>query len=423
MPVTLVIGTQWGDEGKGKIIDSLSKKADFVVRYQGGNNAGHTVTNHLGTFKLCLTPAGILSENITAFITNGVVLDLEVFIKELEMLSLRGIKLQNRLFISPRCHIILPYHKSLDRLYEEAKGKNKVGTTGRGIGPVYADKVSYNGIRISDFLDKKVFLKKLEIQLSVKNKVLKGLGGKGFSVSQIEKTLSPIRKKLSLFVKEPYPLLQIAIKENKNILIEGAQAMFLDNDWGTYPFVTASTVVSGGLTAGAGISPKKIEKTMGVVKAYATRVGEGPFPTELKNLEGKKLQEIGVEVGTNTGRERRCGWLDLEMVRFAAEINGLTALALTKLDVLDNFETIKICIGYTLNGKKVRYYDGNDLFLNKVKPIYKTMKGWKKSIKKIKSYEKLPLNAKAYIKEIEKQTGISVKFISTGPSRDEIIER
>lgn len=200
MPVTLVIGAQWGDEGKGKIIDSLSKKADFVVRYQGGNNAGHTVINNLGIFKLCLTPAGILSENITAFITNGVVLDLEVFMKELEMLSSKGVKLQNRLFISPRCHIILPYHKSLDKLYEEAKGKDKVGTTGRGIGPVYADKVSYNGIRISDFLDKKVFLKKLEIQLSVKNKVLKGLGGTAFSALQIEKTLSPIRKKLSPFL-------------------------------------------------------------------------------------------------------------------------------------------------------------------------------------------------------------------------------
>lgn len=423
MSATLIIGSQWGDEGKGKIIDSLSQNADFVIRFQGGNNAGHTVINPLGTFKMHLIPSGIFEARSTACISNGVVIDLEVLIEEIEMLEKAGIKLKKRLFISPRCHIILPYHKMLDVLYENAKGKGKVGTTGRGIGPVYADKVSYNGIRVYDFMNKKKFQEKLSIQLSVKNKILKSLGAKPLSLETIEKQMAPLRKKIEGFVCEPYPLIQNAIKKNKRILLEGAQAVFLDNDWGTYPYVTASTVVSGGVTSGAGIAPSYLNEIVGVLKAYTTRVGEGPFPTELLNGIGKTLRKVGVEYGATTGRPRRCGWLDLEMVRFAGQLNGMTSLALTKLDVLDDLEKIKICVGYEFKSKKVSYYDGDSDFLSKIKPVYKTMKGWKSSTRGITSFEKLPLNAKKYIYEIEKQTGVLIKFISTGPSREELIVR
>lgn len=423
MSAVLIIGSQWGDEGKGKIIDSLSQNADFTVRFQGGNNAGHTVINPLGTFKMHLIPSGIFKSSTAACISNGVVIDLEVLLEEIEMLEKAGIKLLNRLFISPRCHIILPYHKSLDTLYEKAKGKGKVGTTGRGIGPVYADKVSYNGIRISDFMNKKKFQEKLSIQLSLKNKILKSLGEKPLSLKVIETKMAPLRKKIEGFVSEPYPLIQNAIKKNKKILLEGAQAVFLDNDWGTYPYVTASTVVSGGVTSGAGIAPTSLTEIVGVLKAYTTRVGEGPFPTELPNGIGKTLREVGMEYGATTGRPRRCGWLDLEMVRFAGELNGMTSLALTKLDVLDKFESIKICTGYSFNNKKASYYDGDEDFLAGIKPVYKTMKGWKSSTRGITSFEKLPVNAKKYIFEIEKQTGVSIKYISTGPSREEFIVR
>lgn len=422
MPVALIIGSQWGDEGKGKIIDSLAATSHLVIRFQGGNNAGHTVINDLGNFKMHLIPCGIFAPKVIACITNGVVLNLEVLVEEIEMLVAAGIDLDNRLIISPRCHLILPYHRLLDGLYEKAKGKGKVGTTGRGIGPVYADKVSYNGIRISDFMDKKQFRAKLSVQLSVKNKILQCLGEKPLSFAQIEKEMAPIRAKISQFVKEPYPIIHDALKNKKGILLEGAQAVFLDNDWGTYPYVTASTVVAGGVTAGAGIPPRALTDIIGVAKAYITRVGEGPFPTELLGATGEKIQTIGNEFGATTGRPRRCGWFDAELVRFAVELNGLTGIALTKLDVLDGFETIKICTGYEVGGKKVRYYDGDEVFLAKVKPIYKTMKGWRECTKGITKFEKLPKLAQVYVAEVEKQIGCKVSFISTGPKREELIK-
>lgn len=423
MSITQIIGSQWGDEGKGKIIDFLSEKADFIVRSHGGNNAGHTVVNEFGTFPMHLVPSGIFAPKTKACVTNGVIIDLEVLMEEISLLKKAGIKLENRLFISPRCHLILPYHKLLDKLYEEAKGKNKIGTTGRGIGPTYADKVSYNGIRISDFMDAERFSKKLEAQLSIKNKIIRALGEKPLNREIIEKELSPIRQKLSPFIKEPFPFLHKAIKENKLILSEGAHAVFLDNDWGTYPYVSASTVLAGGINAAAGLPPKAINKIIGVVKAYTTRVGAGPMPTELLNSTGEKLRKAGKEFGTTTGRPRRCGWFDAELIRFAVEINGIDTIALTKLDVLDEFEDIFICEGYELNGKKVSYYDGDDVFLEKIKPKYKKLKGWKKSIKGLKKYEQLPLNAKKYITEIEKLVGIKIQYVSTGQAREEIIVR
>lgn len=422
MPATLIIGGQWGDEGKGKIIDYLSSTSDYVIRFHGGNNAGHTVINDFGKFALHLIPSGIFNQKTNAFITNGTVLDLDVLLSEIAMLKKAGIPLDSKLSISPRCHIIMPYHKLLDALYENAKGKQKTGTTGRGIGPVYADKVSYNGIRLGDVLNKKMFSQKLAVQLKVKNPIIKALGEKPLNQEAIEKEYAVFARKIKPFVKEPYPHIQKALHDKKQLLLEGAQGVFLDNDWGTYPFVTASTVLTGGANAGAGIPTKAITKVVGVVKAYITRVGSGPFPTELLDKTGEKLRTEGGEFGTTTGRPRRCGWFDAELIRFAAEINGFTDIALTKLDVLDTFPTLKICIGYELKGKKVQYVDGDATFLQKVKPMYKTMKGWNSPTKGITKFADLPKEAKLYIQELEKETGVKISLISTGQKRKEIIK-
>ncbi len=421
MSVTLVIGSQWGDEGKGKIIDFLAEHSDYVIRFHGGNNAGHTVINQYGKFPLHLVPSGIFSQKATACISNGTVLDLQVLVDEIEMLQKAGIRLKGRLLISPRCHIIMPYHKVLDRLYEEAKGKAKTGTTGRGIGPVYADKASYNGIRLVDLQNKKQFSEKLYVQLSVKNKIIKALGEKALVQKTIEKEYLKLFKKIQPFISEPYPVIHKALEQENHILFEGAQGVFLDNDWGTYPFATASTVVSGGITASAGVPAQKITTCLGVVKAYTTRVGAGPFPTELFDTDGELLRKEGSEFGTTTGRPRRCGWFDAELIRFAAEINGFTRIAITKLDVLDTFKKIKICIGYTYKGKKAYYFDGDATFLSQVKPVYKTFPGWQNSTQGLTKFEKLPQKAKDYIAALETYIGVPIKLISTGPEREAII--
>ncbi len=423
MAATIIIGSQWGDEGKGKIIDFLAESSDFVVRFHGGNNAGHTVINKFGKFPLHLMPSGIFAPKAKACISNGTVIDLEVLTGEIEMLLKAGFKLENRFFISPRCHLIMPYHKMLDMLYEEAKGKDKTGTTGRGIGPVYADKVSYHGIRIIDLMDKEQFSKKLEVQLRIKNKIIKALGGIPLVQKDVEKEFFTLFKKIQPYIKEPFPLLHKALKTNKSILLEGAQAVFLDNDWGTYPFATASTIVPGGANAGAGLPPVSIKQTIGVVKAYTTRVGAGPFPTELEDETGEELRKAGHEFGTTTGRPRRCGWFDAELIKFAAMVSGFTGIAVTKLDVLDEFDELQICTGYTLQSKSVHYYDGDAEFLNKIKPVYKKMKGWKSTTRGVTKFEKLPLRAQQYVKEIERLVGVPVLYISTGPERKEIIKR
>lgn len=421
MPANLIIGAQWGDEGKGKIIDVLAQKAHFVIRYHGGNNAGHTIINKYGKFAMHLIPSGVFHKNTIGIISNGVVIDLEVLVNEIQTLEKAGINLGKRLYISPRCHIIFPYHKLLDKLYEEAKGKAKTGTTGRGIGPVHADKVSYNGIRICDMFDKKVFSEKLRIQLLVKNKILESLGEKPLKQKEIEENLFPIFEKLKQYFAEPYPMLQKALGAKKTLLFEGAQATFLDTDWGTYPFATASTTMSGGITQGAGISYKNIAKVIGVAKAYTTRVGDGPFPTELLDETGEFLRKKGGEWGATTGRPRRCGWLDIVLLKFAREINGFTDFAITKLDVLDGFSEIKICTGYTLNGRKVDYFDCDANALSKVKPVYKTVKGWKTPVLGITKYADLPKEAKDYLTLIGKLIGAKISYISTGAKRHEII--
>lgn len=420
--VTIILGAQWGDEGKGKIVDFFAKEADYVVRFNGGNNAGHTIINEYGKFANHLVPAGVFHKKAVSLIANGVVVDPEVLVLEIKTIKKVGINLKNRLFISPRCHLILPCHKILDVLYETAKGKGKTGTTGRGIGPVYADKASYNGIRIADLLDSKIFAEKLKIQLGVKNKIIEALGGTALSYHKIYDQYLALAEELRPYVREIFNIIQGAMAEKKQIMLEGAQGIFLDNDWGTYPFVTASNAVSGAATAGAGIAPNKISRVIGIAKAYATRVGEGPFPTELFDTDGERLATIGHEFGTTTGRKRRCGWLDLELVRFAAKLNGLTELIITKLDVLDSFDKIKICTGYTLNGKSVGYVDGDSLFLQKVKPVYKEFKGWQVSTANVKSYKDLPKEAKTLVEAIEKLAGVRVSYISNGPKRHEIIK-
>lgn len=422
MALNVVIGAQWGDEGKGKIIDYLSATSDYVIRFHGGNNAGHTVINRLGKFALHLVPSGIFHPKTKVIIGNGVIVDLQVLLEEIEMLKKYKIKLENKLFISPRCHLIMPYHKLLDSLYEKAKGKGKTGTTGRGIGPTYSDKASYNGIRIVDLIDRKSFSEKLKVQLSIKNKILKTLGAKQLSQKNIEKTFVDLREKIKPYVRESFSLIQKTIENKQNILLEGAQGTLLDNDWGTYPFVTGSTVLTGGINAGAGIPVSKIDNVIGIAKVYLTRVGEGPFPTELTNRLGYKLRKIGGEFGATTGRPRRCGWLDIELLKFACYINGVTELVITKLDVLDSFSEIKICIHYALDGKKVNYFDGDAKFLSKVKPVYKTFKGWRQQTKGIVKFSDLPKQAKQYLETVEKLTGVKIKYISTGPKREEMIK-
>lgn len=422
MSTTIVIGSQWGDEGKGKIIDYLASNSDYVVRFHGGNNAGHTIINNQGKFALHLIPSGIFNPKAKNIISNGVVLDLEILISEIESLQKAGVKINNRLYISPRAHLIMPYHKLLDNLYEVAKGKSKTGTTGRGIGPCYADKISYNGIRVGDLVDKNSFSNKLEIQLRVKNKILKALGSEPLHQKEIEKKFFEYRKKILPYVSETFALLNLEIEKNKKILFEGAQGVFLDNDWGTYPFVTASSMASGGITQYSGVSPLKIKNILGVAKAYTTRVGSGPFPTELNNNIGEKLRKEGNEYGATTGRERRCGWLDLELLRFAAKMNGFTGFVLTKLDVLDNFSEIKVATHYEYKGKKIHYEDLGLIDMEKIKPVYKTFNGWQTKTNGINKFEKLPKEAKEYVRFIEKEIRTPIKYISTGSKRNETIK-
>ncbi len=417
----MIVGAQWGDEGKGKIVDLLSQKADFAIRFHGGNNAGHTIINQYGKFPLHLVPAGIFNLRCKAFITNGVILDLDVLINEINLLRKALPDFSNRLFISPRCHVIMPYHTLLERLFEEAKGKSKTGTTGRGIGPTYADKVSYNGIRIFDLLNPKLFKQRLELILSIKNKLITSFGEKPFRLNEVYQEELKKFQKIKPYVRETFQPLMKAIAAKKKIICEGAQGTFLDNDWGTYPYVTASNMVAGNINSGAGIPPRSIDKITGVAKAYTTRVGSGPFPTELLDKNGETIRANGKEFGTTTGRPRRCGWLDLELLRFAMQVNGLTDLTITKLDILDSFKTIKICTGYTYLGKKISYVDCDSTTLNKVKPIYKTVPGWNSSTVKIKKYSDLPKNAKKYLQEISHFLKLSISIISVGPERNQTI--
>ena len=421
MSVTAVVGSQWGDEGKGKAVDFLAEQADYVARFNGGNNAGHTVINEHGTFKIHLVPSGIFAKNAVGLIGGGVVIDPQVLIDEINTLNKAGVEVDGRLWISPRSHLIMPYHKILDGLYEEAKGAGATGTTRRGIGPVFADKVSYNGIRWTDF-GSDAFENRLSMQIELKNKIIVALGGEALSYEEVRDTYRGYYEKLKPYIKELFSIVQDGLQADKNFLLEQAMGTFLDTDWGTYPFVTGSTTIPSAATAGLGIPPKHITRVVGVTKAYTTRVGAGPLPTEILDRHSAVYEQFG-EVAATTGRIRRVGWLDLEIVKTAAQLSGTTELCLTKLDILSGLEELQVCTGYTLNGKPVRYADVDAYGLDNVDKVYITAPGWMDDISKARSFDELPANAQNYVKMVEEAAGIPVKWIGVGPEREATIRR
>ena len=421
MPVTAVIGSQWGDEGKGKVVDYLSERADYVARFNGGNNAGHTVINEFGTFKIHLVPSGIFARNTVGLIGGGVVIDPSVLIDEIDLLNNAGVKIEGRLWISPRSHLIMPYHKILDGLYEEAKGAGATGTTRRGIGPVFADKVSYNGIRWSDF-GSKAFESRLQVQLELKNKIIAALGGETLRYEEVRDTCREYYLRLKPYIRELFSIVQDGLKADKYFLLEQAMGTFLDTDWGTYPFVTASTTIPSAASAGLGIPPRYLTSVIGVTKAYTTRVGAGPLPTEIHDVESAVYKKFA-EVAATTGRTRRVGWLDLEIVKTAVELSGVTELCLTKLDVLSGLDEIQVCTRYELSCDPVRYADVDSYGLEKVETVYKIVKGWSEDISQARSFDELPENAQNYVKIIEDAAGVPVKWIGVGPERDATIRR
>lgn len=421
--ISLVIGAQWGDEGKGKIVDYLAQQAEYAVRFHGGNNAGHTVVANGKKYFFHLIPAGILSKKAKGIIANGVILDLEVLVSEIKTLKKLGTNLKNRLYISERCNLILPYHKALDEAYENARGKNKLGTTRRGIGPAYADKVSYNGIRIYELVRWDEFVTKFTFQAKIKNRILETFGVKPINIKKELQKYKKLRNVVKPYVRNTLTLLTDTYKNKKSIIFEGAHGTILDNDWGNYPFVTGSNVVPGGVSSGAGFQVQKVDEVWGVVKAYSTRVGVPPIPTEIEGKLGNLLREKGWEYGTTTGRPRGVGWLDLEAVKFAARLNGFTKLAITKLDVLSGFKEIKVAVGYRLNGKKVHFTDCGYLELAKVRPIYKNFRGWDEDISKVRKYKDLPKNCSIYLEFIEGFLEVPIGLISNGQDRVSIIKK
>jgi len=416
MSVTVLVGSQWGDEGKGKIVDILSEKYKIVARYQGGANAGHTVIIGDKKYILHLIPSGILRDDVICVIGNGVVIDPTALLEEIKILDENGISVDGRLFISHNAHLIMPYHKLLDSISES--GDTKIGTTGRGIGPCYIDKFARKGIRIVDLLDKTELEKQIRINLKEKNELLKKVyEHEGLDVDAIVKDYLEFDQIIDKYIKDVPSFLNQAIDDGKSILLEGAQGTMLDIDHGTYPFVTSSNPTSGGACTGTGIPPTKIDSVFGIVKAYTTRVGNGPFPTELTNEEGEKLRTIGDEFGATTGRPRRCGWFDAFLVAYSRMVNGITSVAITKLDVLSSFEKIKVCVGYELNGKRIKYFPTSVEQLSAVKPVYQELDGWNQDISSCLSYDELPVKTKEYLDFIAEISGVSVEIISVGPKR------
>lgn len=420
--VTVVVGTQWGDEGKGKVIDFLAKDVDIIGRYQGGANAGHTVVLEDKKFIFHLIPSGILYPDKICVIGNGVVVDPVFLFEEISNLEKNGIGVDGRLYIAENAHLTLPYHKILDRIEDKFRGKGRLGTTGRGIGTTYADKFNRIGIRIVDFLEEDVFREKLKIALELKNYLFREYYKEEMlSVEKIYEEYSQYREKIRKYAVNVSLFLNEQIEKGKRILAEGAQGTFLDIDFGTYPYVTASNPIAGGACVGLGISPKKIEKIIGVAKAYTTRVGMGPFPTEMKNQLGEKLRKVGNEFGATTGRPRRCGWFDAVLVKFACKVNGIDEIALTKLDVLSGMKKIKIGVAYEYGGKVYKEYPLNSKVFSNCRVIYEEMDGWDEDISNVKNYKDLPANAKKYIGRIEEIIGVKIKFVSVGSSRTQTI--
>jgi len=420
MGATVLVGSQWGDEGKGKIVDILSEKFKIVARYQGGANAGHTVIIGDTQYILHLIPSGILRDDVICVIGNGVVIDPQALLDEINLLEQNGIKVEGRLFISQNAHLIMPYHKLLDSIGES--GEQKIGTTGRGIGPCYIDKYGRRGIRIVDLLNRDELERKIRFNLKEKNDLLqKVYHHEGLDVEEILKQYLEFDKAIDKYIKDVPAFLNQALDDGKSVLLEGAQGTFLDVDHGTYPFVTSSSPTSGGACTGTGIPPNRIDSVIGIVKAYTTRVGNGPFPTELTEEEGEKLRTIGAEYGATTGRPRRCGWFDAFLVAYSKMINGIDSAAITKLDVLSHFDKIKVCVGYELNGKKLKHFPTSVDQLSNVTPIYETLDGWNENISHCKTYDELPARTKEYLNFISNQSGIKIDFISVGAKRQQTI--
>lgn len=419
MSAVVVIGTQWGDEGKGKIVDYLAEKADVVVRYQGGNNAGHTVVVNGNEFKLQLLPSGILYPNKSCVIGNGVVVDPAVLIAEIERMVEKGID-PSGLRISNRAHVIMPYHRLLDAVEEEYRGDFKIGTTKRGIGPCYMDKNARSGIRMVDLMDEEEFSAKLERNLEAKNHLLSAVyQEEGFDFEAVKAEYLGYAEKLRPYVVDTSEAINRAIDSGKKVLFEGAQATLLDLDHGTYPYVTSSHPIAGGACIGAGIGPSKISKVIGVVKAYTTRVGEGPFPTELLDATGDEIRELGREFGTVTGRPRRCGWLDACVVRYAGNLSGIDYMAITRLDILDKLKTLKIGIGYKYKGQILKEFPASLKVLSEVEPVYEEFEGWQTDISGVRNYADLPANARRYVERLSEVAGINIGIVSVGPGRDQ----
>lgn len=420
MPVQIVVGAQWGDEGKGKVVDLLSRKVDIVARYQGGANAGHTIVIGDRQHVLHLIPAGIFHPHVTCVIGNGVVVDPIAMMDEIRQLEQLNINLKGRLLVSHNAHLIMPYHKLLDAARE--RQSEKIGTTGRGIGPAYIDKAMRVGIKISDLLHRDVLIAKLKKNIEEKNQILKKIYGETeLDVDKIVCEYEEFDKKVDGYVTDTALFLNKALRDDKWILAEGAQGALLDVDHGTYPYVTSSNPTSGGACTGLGIPPTSVSSILGVVKAYSTRVGNGPFPTELRDATGEQLRETGHEYGATTGRPRRCGWFDAVALKYSAMINGIKQIAVTKLDVLDAFDEIKVCVGYQLNGKLLKSFPTDAETLDAAIPLYETFEGWKTKTSELTAYADLPLNAQKYAQAIASFSGTELKMISIGARRDQIM--
>lgn len=423
MSAFVVLGAQWGDEGKGKMTDYLAEEAEVIVRFQGGNNAGHTVEVGDKQYKLHLIPSGILYDNKLNIIGNGVVVDPKALFTEIDYLEGEGVKVTpEKLIVSDRAHVIMPYHKILDKLKEKARGKNDIGTTGKGIGPCYTDKFERSGIRVCDLIKENIFKEKLKEKIDSKNKyIVNVLGGEELNYNEILSEYLELAERLKPYVQDTSVRLYDEIKQDKTVLFEGAQGMLLDIDYGTYPYVTSSNTTACGVASGSGIGPTMVTNAVGIAKAYTTRVGKGPFPTELDNEIGGWIREKGHEYGVTTGRSRRCGWLDAVILKTTVRVSGLTSLCVTKIDTLAGLEKLKICVGYKFNDKVIDYFPASLDDLAKCEPIYEEFDGWSEEVAKARSYDELPENAKKYLTRIEELTGTKISIVGVGPRRDQTI--
>ncbi|MBN1862498.1 MAG: adenylosuccinate synthase [Dehalococcoidales bacterium] len=423
MPVIAVIGAQWGDEGKGKVVDLLAEKAGVVVRFSGGDNAGHTIVNHYGEFGLHLVPSGIFYPGVTCIIGNGVAVNPAVLLGEIDHLREKGVDTAN-LFVSDRAHLIMPYHTLLDGLEEERRGGKAIGTTRKGIGPAFADKTARLGIRVGDLLDKESFLERLRSILEGKNAILtKVYEAEPLSLDEVYRQYCSYGERLAPMVRETVALLAEAVDSGKLVILEGAQGALLDPDFGTYPYTTSSSPLAGEGSLGTGLGPTRIDRVLGIFKAYCTRVGGGPMPTELADATGDMIRERAHEYGTTTGRPRRCGWFDGVAARFSSRINGLTNLALTRLDVLDELPSLKICVGYKVGGETISHFPASIATLERCQPIYEELKGWQSPTSDIRDYEKLPAQAKQYVARLEEIVSCPVSIISVGARREQTIHK